>query len=299
MVMSIHQKSLREKDRTMALEFWKYHGLGNDFAIIDERKVARDWSLATIQELCDRHRGIGADGLLLLSDSEVADFRMIVRNADGSRPEMCGNGLRCFVQYIIDQKLTDKHTLDIETDRGVLTCTHHVAQDSQPSTILVDMGAPILRCPEIPFASTDERWIERPITLDDEAFVGTAVSMGNPHFVIFQKANAHERELAPQLESHEMFPQRANIEFVEQLSETCLDVVVYERGCGFTQACGTGACAVAVAAVLTERIAADQEVEVRLPGGPLWIRVPSDMSTVWMRGPASVVYHGEWALPLS
>jgi len=276
----------------MKFVFWKYHGLGNDFIIIDGRKYGLDWSTAQIKRLCDRHIGIGADGLLLLAPSIKVDFRMIIYNADGSRPEMCGNGLRCFAAYLYEQGYTTSKELDIETDRGVLSC-QLFGKNGKIETVRVDMGMPLLETSQIPIKSDMERFIEQPLSLDEHLFTGTAVSMGNPHFVIFDEIKDSHLELAPRLEGHERFPQRANIEFVEPLDSHTFRVIVYERGCGFTQACGTGACAVGVAAVLTQRAAFEDELEIQLPGGSLWVNIPADLSTVWMRGASQSVFRGE------
>lgn len=278
----------------MEFSFWKYHGLGNDFLLVDEREQSQEWDVATVQAICDRHRGVGGDGILLARSSEVADFQMIIWNADGSRPEMCGNGLRCFAKYLHDQGMTTGTSVDVETDRGVLRCELTLDEAGVCTTVRVDMGAPIFERELIPMLGDGGRVLEEAFECEGEELVVSAVSMGNPHLITFRPFGAREDELAPILESHPRFPQRTNVEFVEQLGDSIFNVVVYERGCGYTQACGTGACAVGVVAVLTGRAEADKELEVRLPGGPLWIEVPSDFSMVWMRGPATRVFSGNW-----
>ncbi|MCB9643721.1 MAG: diaminopimelate epimerase [Myxococcales bacterium] len=277
-----------------AFSFVKYHGLGNDFVLVDDRDAARSWGPEEAQEICDRHRGIGGDGLILVQSSEQAPLRMVIYNADGSRPEMCGNGLRCFARYVRESEMIGKDTFSVETDRGVLVC--EITRDAMGEIegVRVDMGAPILERSQVPMLGDGGRCLEEPLTLEDREYQISGISMGNPHMVIFKQPDERDLVLAPRLESHPSFPQRTNVEFVEQHAPEHFGVVVYERGCGFTQACGTGACAVGVAAVLTERAKADQELRVDLPGGPLWITVPSDLSTVWMRGPAAFVFAGRW-----
>lgn len=280
----------------MGFAFWKYHGLGNDFVLVDNMKEGAHWSEEQVVRLCDRHRGIGADGLIYVEPSAQADFRMVIYNADGSRPEMCGNGIRCFARYVADRGMFSGHVMQVETDRGVLSC--ELADDADGS-VRVDMGAPILRREEVPTTlGQGERCIEEQLEVEGVHYRGSAISMGNPHFVIFHAADEQALALAPKLERHEVFPRRVNVEFVQLQASGELDVVVYERGCGFTQACGTGACAVGVAAVLTERAPAGEELRVRLPGGVLGIEVPADLSTVWMRGEAVSLFRGEWKLPL-
>ena len=277
-----------------AFDFVKYHGLGNDFVLVDNRVDDRLWTAEEARIVCDRHRGIGGDGLILVQRSDVAALRMVIYNADGSRPEMCGNGLRCFARYVREIEMVAEDTFSVETDRGVLACTIHREEDDNIEGIRVDMGEPILERAKIPMQGDAPRCIEEALTVEERTYHLSGISMGNPHAVIFKAADARDLVLAPQLEGHPLFPQRTNVEFVKQLSATHFDVVVYERGCGFTQACGTGACAVAVAAILTERAEADREIRVDLPGGSLWITVPSDLSTVWMRGPATFVFSGRW-----
>ncbi len=275
----------------MTFSFWKYHGLGNDFIIVDGRRYGLEWPVEFIRQLCDRHTGIGADGLLLLDSSENADFRLIIYNADGTRPEMCGNGLRCFAAYLFERGLTTSKNLYIETDRGVLRC-ELFGDESHIDTVRVDMGEPILNPSQIPLRSDLPAFIESELEIAGRSLIGTAVSMGNPHFVMFDGISSERTQLAPQIEGSENFPLRVNVEFVEQIDSKTFQVVVYERGCGFTQACGTGACAVGVAAVLTERAQFGEELEIRQPGGSLWITIPEDLSTVWMRGASQAVFEG-------
>ena len=274
--------------------FEKYHGLGNDFVLVDDRAGGWEVQRDAVVAICDRHRGIGADGLILVQSSTKAALRMVIYNADGSRPEMCGNGLRCFARYAREHGMVGEDRFGVETDRGVLGCVIVRDGSGEIEGVEVDMGAPILERSRIPILGEGERFIEELLEVEGRLYTISAVSMGNPHMVIFQKADEADLAIAPKLEGHPSFPQRTNVEFVEERGEGHFGVVVYERGCGFTQACGTGACAVGVAAILTGRAKADQALQVDLPGGTLWITIPADLSTVWMRGAAQRVFCGEW-----
>lgn len=278
---------------SLSFDFWKYHGIGNDFLLVDADQAEIEWTPALAREVCDRHRGVGADGVLLLLPSTKADFRMIIYNADGSRPEMCGNGLRCFARYVFEQEYTSSRRFSVETDRGVLSC-EVLGEGAEMDRVRIEMGAPILESQDIPVVGGPGRFLEQSIECDGDSLTVSGVSMGNPHMVIFDWTPEQQERLAPLLERHPTFPQRTNVEFVTIHGPSSLEVIVYERGCGYTQACGTGACAVAVAAILTERIPGGQEVEVRLPGGPLGVEVEPDFANVWLIGPAVPVYQGRW-----
>lgn len=276
------------------IAFGKYHGLGNDFLVVDLRDGGGDGlDPAHVRALCDRQFGVGGDGVLpiLPPVTAGADARMRVQNSDGTDSEMCGNGLRCVVKYLYERGGIRKDRITVDTGAGPLACEVRVTE-GRVDEVTVDMGRPRLARGEIPMAGpADERCV-------DVAFEGmrvTGVSMGNPHAVFFVDAG-DLMELAvsrgPGLEVHPMFPRRANIELARMISPSELELVVWERGCGITLACGTGACATAVAACLTGRAALDQELRVRLPGGALTIRVASDYRTVLMRGPAAHVFDG-------
>lgn len=275
------------------LPFTKMQGLGNDFIVIDcsmgDRPV--DWE-ALAPRLCDRHYGIGADGLLLILPSESADFRMRILNADGSEPEMCGNGLRCFAYYLHTYGLTDATVIKVETGAGLLEVELLMTPDGHARGVRVDMGAPRLTRGEVPMAGNPEqRVIQEPLRVGDRTFLVTAVSMGNPHVVTFVE-RLDEAEFAaygPLLEAHEAFPRHANVEFVQVVNPGFLRVKVYERGVGPTLACGTGACASLVAAVLSGR--AQRKAQVELPGGILDIEW-AENDHVYMAGPAAVVFTG-------
>ena len=281
----------------MPTPFVKLHGLGNDFLVIDARAGGRNVTPDEGRALCDRNRGVGGDGVLWLGPPEGAGVtQLIITNADGSLAEMCGNGIRCVAKYLADEGGAQGDVIDIETGAGLLACevqrgVHGV------ETVRVAMGRPRLQRAEIPMLGGEGRCVEESLGVDGEALRITAVSMGNPHAITFEGADlARARVVGPKIEHHAMFPARTNVEFASVRSRQELDLVVWERGCGITQACGTGACATTVAAVLTERVDAGREVRVNLPGGPLFILVPQDLSQVYMRGPAERVFDG--VLPL-
>jgi diaminopimelate epimerase len=274
----------------MALDFVKLHGLGNDFVVVDRRARGTPVPPAEVRALCDRHTGVGADGVLSLLRSERAALAMHVTNADGSFAEMCGNGLRCVVRYAIDRGLLDPQGGPVETGRGVLSCT--VEPDGQ---VRVDMGRPILDPDQIRCRVASDRAISLPLQLGDALVAFTAVSMGNPHAIVFVDEGeplSWAQRFGPELERSPLFPQRTNAEFARVQTPDRIDLVVWERGAGITQACGTGACATAVAAVLTGRSPAGAPLQVTLPGGVLRIVVEPDLSRVWMTGPAVEVFSG-------
>ncbi len=273
--------------------FAKYHGLGNDFVVLDRRSGGSPVEPAQAIALCDRRRGVGADGVLTVLPSSSGVARMHVANADGSTAEMCGNGLRCVAKFLADEGGLSGDSLRIETGAGVLECGLLRGPDGKVAEVRVDMGRPELSAERIPMA-TAGRFVDRQLEVRGRAIRGTAVSMGNPHLVLFGPEREEAGELGPLLERHPLFPNRTNVEFV-RLSPEGLDVLVWERGCGFTQACGTGACAALVAAVVEGRLPAGAELPVQLPGGLLHIQVLPDLSRVLMRGPAERVFGGELA----
>lgn len=271
--------------------FWKYHGTGNDFILFEDFKLDAPDDPETVRKLCDRRFGVGADGILYINPAEDADATMRIVNADGSEAEMCGNGIRCVAKHLYDFSIIRKKRMEIRTLAGLKKIECRV-QKGEVKEVSVDMGAPSLDCRDIPMKCSG-RLIDRTIKVGGATVRGTAVSMGNPHFVTFQKITEKKmRELGPKIEIHPLFPRRTNTEFV-RLVDGRLDVVVHERGAGWTLACGTGACASAVAAAVGGLICYDEDVEVRLPGGSLWVRVARDLSSVTMRGPAVRVFKGE------
>jgi diaminopimelate epimerase len=289
----------------MALPFTKVEGLGNDFLVVDlrpGRPAAGDGGPspedpAVVRALCDRRFGVGGDGVLAILPSKIADARMRVLNSDGSEAEMCGNGIRCVAKLLHD---TDpdlrRPTLRIETGAGVLALELDVeSKGGRARTVAVDMGRPRLTRDEIPILPHGTtRVLREPISARGRTFHFTAVSMGNPHAVIFidDPASLHPlaEEFGPLFETAERFPKRTNVEFAYVRPGGEIDLVVWERGAGITMACGTGACATAVAACLEERLPFGKERLVHLPGGSLSIFVAPDYATVRMRGPARTLF---------
>jgi diaminopimelate epimerase len=271
------------------LDFTKLHGTANDFVYVDARRGFPGDPAALAPRLCDRHRGIGADGLILLLDSERADCRMAIYNADGSRPEMCGNGIRGFAKFVHDGRLVDADPLAVETDAGIKT-VRVARQGGRVRTVDVDMGAPEWDGRRIPVAA-DGEVIDHPLDVAGETWPVTCVSMGNPHCVVFVDAvDALPLEtIGPAFERHPFFPQRVNTEFVRVVGPERLQMRVWERGAGETLACGTGACAAAVAAARTGR--ASRQVTVALRGGELQIDWQAD-DHVRMTGDAVEVFRG-------
>jgi diaminopimelate epimerase len=288
----------------MALPFTKVQGIGNDFVVVDLRPGRPGAAAggpspedpAVVRAICDRRFGVGGDGVLAILPSQVGDARMRVLNADGTEAEMCGNGIRCVAKVLHDSDPAMRRpTLRIETGAGLLACALE-AKDGLASTVTVDMGRPRLTRTEIPLAPAgDTRALREAIAARDSTFNFTGVSMGNPHAVIFFDGDEDLRALAetygPTLEVADRFPKRTNVEFARVRGGE-IDLVVWERGCGITLACGTGACATVVAAALEERLSPGTETAVHLPGGTLWITVAKDYSGVRMRGPAETVFSG-------
>ena len=286
------------------LPFTKVQGLGNDFVVVDLRgELAGSKVAAAVQDpevvrkICDRHFGVGADGVLAVLPGVSGDARMRVLNADGSEAEMCGNGIRCVakVLYESDPSLR-RPVLNIDTGAGLLACELSVA-DGRVDSVTVEMGRPRYARDEIPLAPGGAgRAVRETIVAAGRAFRFTAVSMGNPHAVIFVDGDEDLRTLAetygPVLEVAPTFPRRANIEFA-RVRDAEIDLVVWERGCGITLACGTGTCATVAAAAVEERLPRGRETPVHLPGGTLFITVAPDDAGVRMRGPATTVFRSE------
>ena len=273
--------------------FWKYHGLGNDFVIMDATRGGVLVDSNQARWLCDRHSGVGADGVLTVLPSEAGEFRMHIYNADGSEPEMCGNGIRCFFKYLVDCGRVAGPEVKVETGRGVLSCQAASGEDGRVETVTVDIGPAIFERSEIPMEG-EGRCIDQMIEAGDLRFNITAVSVGTPHMVIFEKADlSMARKHGSLLENHPLFPQRVNVDLTEVKSRSEIDLVVWERGCGITKACGTGACAAAVASAVVGKVDFDREIKVNLPGGSLFIEVSEDFSSVRMRGSAVEVFRGE------
>lgn len=275
------------------MKFSKWHGQGNDFIIVNgfEEKVADYRDLAI--KMCNRNFGIGADGLVIILPSVLAeaDFKMVIYNSDGSEAEMCGNATRCVARFLYERGLTTKTTITLETLAGLIV-PELIFKDDQIETICVDMGHPRLKRGEIPvIGEPDEQAVDFSITVNNETYKMTCVSMGNPHAVIF--VNDIDRiklaEIGPLIENHDLFPKKTNVEFVQVISNKELRMRVWERGAGITQACGTGASAVLVASVLTGRT--EREITIHLDGGDLALQWKPD-NHVYMSGPATEVFRG-------
>ncbi len=276
------------------MHFTKMQGCGNDYVYVDcfAHPPPRD-PAGLSRAVSDRHFGIGSDGLILICPSEKADARMRMFNADGSEPEMCGNGVRCVAKYVHDHGIARKPTLHIETGRGVLTLDLELS-GGKVQQVRVDMGEPILKSELIPTTLPGDPPIEMELGLPDRELPVTCVSMGNPHCVAFVDAitDALVLGIGPRVENHKAFPRRTNVEFVRVHRPDDVTVRVWERGSGETLACGTGACAVAVAGVLTKRL--DRRVTVHLTGGDLQLHWSEADQHVYMTGPAVEVFSGEW-----
>ncbi|CAM4285644.1 diaminopimelate epimerase [Paenibacillus endophyticus] len=274
------------------MNFTKMNGLGNDFVVIaGEQQLPADVADLAVR-LCNRFFGIGADGLVYILPSEIADFRMRIINSDGSEAEQCGNAIRCVAKYVYDNGLTDKKEITIETLGAGAQKVQLTVDNGEVASVRVDMGEPILNGLQVPTTIDAERVIEHPIEVDGREFRFTAVSMGNPHCVIYVEdaASFDLNTWGPKLETHPLFPRKINVEFVTVNSRTHTDMRVWERGAGPTLACGTGACATVVASVLNG--ATDRTATVSLKGGDLLIEWNESDNHVYMSGPAAVSYRG-------
>ena len=271
--------------------FFKYQTLGNDFVLLDRRASGEDIAAATARWWCERRWGIGADGVLVLLPAEGAWARMVVHNADGSVAEMCGNGLRCVVKHLVDHSADKPERIPVHTGAGLLWCRidYRSAPPVEVANVEVSMGPARLVADNLPSASGQPFVREEVPDVPDVC--GTAVSMGNPHLVLFDVPLEQAASLGPRLETAPGFAQRTNVEFA-RVEGTGLKLVVWERGVGLTQACGTGACAAVAAAVREGRLPPRRWIPVRLPGGTLQIHVEEDLSAVLMRGPATFVFEG-------
>lgn len=271
--------------------FTKMHGLGNDYVCINCFRERVEDPSGFARTLCDRHYGIGADGLILICPSKVSDFKMEIYNSDGSVAGMCGNGIRCLGKYVYDYRLTGKETLSIETKSGIRNMHLHI-QDGKACGAMVDMGVPRLNAHSIPILSEKDLVINDPIEVQEKNYRMTGISMGNPHAVIFlEEINGISlEETGRELEFHPRFPERANIEFCHVTARNRMEIRVWERGVGETLACGTGACAAVVASVLNDLT--DEEVIVKLLGGELSVRWDREVNHVFLEGPAVKVFDG-------
>lgn len=276
------------------MKFTKMHGCGNDYIYVDggSEQISREQKPELVKRLSDRHFGIGGDGVIFINPSDEADFEMEMYNMDGSRAEMCGNGVRCVAKFVYDKGLTDKTSISI-ISCGKIKYLDLFVEDGKVSTVKVNMGSPILKAADIPVVSDKEEVIAEPIEVGGREYKMTCVSMGNPHAVVFmdEVSSLPLETIGPLFENHVRFPKRINTEFVKVLDEETVEMRVWERGTGETLACGTGACAVVAACVLNGLT--KEKVTVKLLGGNLQIQWDRDANLVYMTGPASTVFEGE------
>ncbi len=275
------------------MKFTKMHGCGNDYVYVNclENEINDVEKLAI--KISDRHTGVGADGLILIQQSDVADFRMKMYNADGSEGAMCGNGIRCIAKFVYDKGLTTKKLLNIETKSGIKNLDLHVV-DGVVYEVTVNMGSPVFDPLEIPVLTVEKEIVGQSIDLFGEEYKMTCVSMGNPHAVLWvdDVFSTDIKKLGEYLQNSEMFPDSVNVEFIHVIDRKTIDMRVYERGSGETLACGTGACASVVAGVVNGLL--DNEVTVHLLGGNLRILFDRQTNQVLMTGPATTVFEGEY-----
>lgn len=278
------------------MKFTKMHGCGNDYIYVDgeKEKIAADSKAQLVRRLSDRHFGIGGDGVIFINPSKEADFEMEMYNMDGSRAEMCGNGIRCVAKFVYDKGLTEKTSISV-ISAGKVKYLNLSVEDGKVSTVKVNMGSPILKASDIPVIADngEEPVIAEDIEVDGKNYKMTCVSMGNPHAVIFvdDVAGLKLEEIGPKFETHQRFPKKVNTEFVKVIDRDTVEMRVWERGTGETLACGTGACATAVACILNGLT--NDTVTVKLLGGSLQIRWDKEADLVYMTGPASTVFEGE------
>lgn len=274
------------------MKFTKMQGIGNDYVYVNCFQENIENPSEVSRRISDRHFGIGSDGLILIKPSEKADFEMEMYNADGSQGAMCGNGMRCVGKYVYDYGLTDKTRISVDTKSGIKYLDLTV-ENKKVKLVRVNMGAPVLEPKSIPMVYEGERVISQPFNVGQDIYEITAVSMGNPHAVVYMEdvKNLPLEEIGPKFEKHPAFPESVNTEFVRVIDRKTVEMRVWERGSGETLACGTGACAVAVASVLNGYT--EDEVTVRLLGGDLKIFWDRTENLVYMTGPAEVVFEGE------
>lgn len=274
------------------MKFTKMQGLGNDYVYVNCFKETIENPPEMAKKVSNRNFGIGSDGLIMINPSDVADFEMEMYNADGSRSEMCGNGIRCVGKYVYDYGLTEKEHISVETLAGIKYLDLTV-EDGKVKLVKVDMGSPELVPENIPIVADGDRVIDEPINVNGTEYRMTGVSMGNPHAVVYVEdvKGLDIETIGPAFENHERFPNRVNTEFVKVLDRNTVEMRVWERGSGETMACGTGACAVAVACILNGFT--EDKVTVKLLGGDLQIEWDKEADKVYMTGPAEVSFDGE------
>lgn len=275
------------------MKFTKMQGCGNDYVYVNgfTEKIAD--KPAFVKAVSDRHFGVGGDGAIFINPSEEADFEMEMYNADGTRAEMCGNGIRCVAKYVYDKGLTDKEQISIVSFGNVKYVDLYV-KEGLVSSVRVNMGEPILEAEKVPVKSAMKRSVDEPVTVNGKEYRMTCVSMGNPHAVVFMEdvANLDIASVGSLFENHQVFPNRTNTEFVEVVDRTHVNMRVWERGTGETLACGTGCCATVVAGVLNGLT--EEKVTVRVLGGEIEIQWDREENLVYMTGPAATVFEGEF-----
>ncbi|EFQ05012.1 diaminopimelate epimerase [Megasphaera micronuciformis] len=276
------------------MDFVKMHGLGNDFVFIEDKTGQDKDYTALARAMCNRHTGIGADGLIVIVDSRVADVRMRIINSDGSEAEMCGNGIRCFAKYVYDSGIIEKKQFTVETPAGIMEPEITVGADNKAKLITINMGRPSFNRSEIPMEGADGRVLNEDLCVDGENWKVTSLLMGVPHTVTYvdDVDTVDIEKIGPLFEKHEAFPKHTNINFAQQMDDRTVKVRTWERGAGATLACGTGSCSVAVASFLNGRTG--REVDIQLPLGTLHIEYREEDGNVYMTGPAAVSFTGTW-----
>ena len=276
------------------MKFTKMQGIGNDYVYVNCFEETVKDPAAVARYVSDRHFGIGSDGLILIKPSDIADCEMDMYNLDGSQGAMCGNGIRCVAKYVYDYGIVKKENISVSTKSGIKYLDLTV-RDGKVALVRVNMGSPVLTASQIPVVSSTEEMINAPLKVNGETYYITAVSMGHPHAIVYMTDVDHLDigEIGPYFENHMAFPDRVNTEFVEVLDDHTLKMRVWERGSGETLACGTGACAVAVASILNGHVDGEKPVTVKLLGGDLEIFWDRQENLVYMTGPAATVFDGE------
>ena len=275
------------------MKFTKMQGAGNDYVYINGFTEHVEDKVTFVKWISDRHFGVGSHGAIFINPSETADFEMEMYNADGSRSEMCGNGIRCVGKYVYDHGLTDKKEITVESFGRIKYLTLYPGRDGRIESVRVNMGAPVLKGGEIPVRIDKDTVIGEPITVNGTEYRMTCVSMGNPHAVVFidDTDNLDIESVGPLFENHELFPNRTNTEFVQVIDKSHVKMRVWERGTGETLACGTGCCATTVACILNGLT--DDEVTVKVLGGEIIVKWDRENNLIYMTGPAVTTFEGE------
>jgi len=277
------------------LEFKKMHGLGNDFIVVDGRKEVIDNPSAVSQEICNRHTGVGADGFIIAAPSNRADVRMRYFNSDGSEGEMCGNGIRCFARYVVEEYIVKGTDITVETLAGIMKPVVVMDERGDVKSIIVDMGKPILDPGEIPVDYQADRFLDIPVQIEGKNYMLSSVGMGVPHTVVYTDSleNVDVEGLGMVIENHAIFPRKTNVNFVQVENRNKIKVRTWERGAGKTLACGTGCCSSVVVSSLVGKT--DKKVEVELPLGKLTVEWHEN-GQVYMEGPAVNICRGVWPI---